>query len=433
MEQLPKIVRERLKRPTGGDHPHPDLLTAFAEQALPDHERSRILLHLSRCEDCRDVLALAVPAFAAADSLDTVRSALWFQWPALRWGAAVACVVIVGSAVLLRYDTLHLQSAKPAAVREEPQAELYAYERSDRDTGASRQFHEQHALSSATESTKEKDMARAGDQVLKRPVSPKLRAPVAAPVMALSPGFVEKKQVVVGSMHGGATSGGAVGAMMSAPAPTRVVVADQTAVDESNKSELEARNVTGLATLGKSSETIEVQAAANTVETETPADKREAPGKAKPASSAMMDNMAAPPAMAQNQVVRSEETVSQKMDRAKLRRSPLSRWTISSDGRLQHSIDAGQTWQPVAVVEKASFRALSANGPDVWVGGAAGLLYHSADSGASWTQMKPAFTNATLTADIAAIEFTDRQHGKITTSTGEVWTTEDAGQTWRKQ
>jgi photosystem II stability/assembly factor-like uncharacterized protein len=38
-----------------------------------------------------------------------------------------------------------------------------------------------------------------------------------------------------------------------------------------------------------------------------------------------------------------------------------------------------------------------------------------------------------LTADIAAIEFTDLQHGKITTSAGEVWTTEDAGQTWRKQ
>jgi len=137
--------------------------------------------------------------------------------------------------------------------------------------------------------------------------------------------------------------------------------------------------------------------------------------------------------VASNQAARSEETVGQKMDRAKLRRSLVSRWTISADGQLQHSIDAGQTWQPVAVAEKASFRALSANGPDIWVGGAAGLLYHSRDSGFAWTQVKPSFAGANLSADIAAIEFTDILHGKITTANGEIWVTEDAGQTWRKQ
>ncbi len=133
-----------------------------------------------------------------------------------------------------------------------------------------------------------------------------------------------------------------------------------------------------------------------------------------------------------NQATRSE-TVAQKMDRSKLRRSLVSRWTISADGQLQHSIDAGQTWQPVTVAEKASFRALSANGPDIWVGGAAGLLYHSRDSGFTWMQAKPTSGGANLSADIAAIEFTDILHGKITTANGEVWITDDAGQTWRKQ
>ena len=32
-----------------------------------------------------------------------------------------------------------------------------------------------------------------------------------------------------------------------------------------------------------------------------------------------------------------------------------------------------------------------------------------------------------LMADIAALEFTDPQHGKLTTSPGEVWVTIDAG------
>jgi photosystem II stability/assembly factor-like uncharacterized protein len=48
-------------------------------------------------------------------------------------------------------------------------------------------------------------------------------------------------------------------------------------------------------------------------------------------------------------------------------------------------------------------------------------------------QVKPATADATLTADIAAIEFVDVRQGKVTTSTGEVWITTDGGQSWRKQ
>jgi photosystem II stability/assembly factor-like uncharacterized protein len=38
-----------------------------------------------------------------------------------------------------------------------------------------------------------------------------------------------------------------------------------------------------------------------------------------------------------------------------------------------------------------------------------------------------------LTADVTAIEFSDVQHGKLTTTTGQLWTTSDAGQSWQKQ
>jgi photosystem II stability/assembly factor-like uncharacterized protein len=198
--------------------------------------------------------------------------------------------------------------------------------------------------------------------------------------------------------------------------------------------------VTDLTALEKSTQTAPAEtsgtatALAPTLENELSADKREAIGKAKAAIGAMQVQAESETVeVASNQATRSEETVGQKMDRSKLRRSLVSRWTISADGQLQHSIDAGQTWQPVTVAEKASFRALSANGPDIWVGGAAGLLYHSRDSGFTWTQVKPTSGEADLSADIAAIEFTDILHGKITTANGEVWITEDAGQTWRKQ
>jgi len=121
--------------------------------------------------------------------------------------------------------------------------------------------------------------------------------------------------------------------------------------------------------------------------------------------------------------------------KAKLRvfsHSESTRWNLSSDGQLQRSIDSGKTWQPVATPPGAAFRALSYNGPDIWVGGAAGLLYHSPDAGTRWELIKPSANGSSLSADIAAIAFTDPQHGKITTSNGETWTTADGGQSWNE-
>jgi photosystem II stability/assembly factor-like uncharacterized protein len=37
-----------------------------------------------------------------------------------------------------------------------------------------------------------------------------------------------------------------------------------------------------------------------------------------------------------------------------------------------------------------------------------------------------------LTGDITALEFSDQQHGRITTSTPALWITADDGQTWQK-
>jgi photosystem II stability/assembly factor-like uncharacterized protein len=79
------------------------------------------------------------------------------------------------------------------------------------------------------------------------------------------------------------------------------------------------------------------------------------------------------------------------------------------------------------------FRAVSANGPDVWAGGTSAALYHSLDAGNRWTRVLPSSAGAVLAGDIVAVQFSDTQHGTVTTSTGEVWGTSDDGQTWQKQ
>ncbi|MFZ1053229.1 MAG: zf-HC2 domain-containing protein, partial [Candidatus Sulfotelmatobacter sp.] len=64
MHSVPKFVIKRLQeRPaTAESHPDADLLTAFAEQSLDGRERALVMEHLAACGDCRDVVALALPA-----------------------------------------------------------------------------------------------------------------------------------------------------------------------------------------------------------------------------------------------------------------------------------------------------------------------------------------------------------------------------------
>ena len=109
------------------------------------------------------------------------------------------------------------------------------------------------------------------------------------------------------------------------------------------------------------------------------------------------------------------------------------RWTLSSDGILQRSTDSGQTWETIQVSSAATFRALAADGLDIWVGGSAGALFHSSDAGQRWIQVRPIANGEALTDDIIGVEFTDLLHGKLTTAGAETWLTADAGKTWQKQ
>jgi hypothetical protein len=382
MEQLPKFVQRNLRSSVNSSHPDPNMLAAFAENALPASERNFLLQHLAQCFDCRELLSLSLPVLQAAPRPVQSPARSWLAWPVLRWAAAGACVVVVGAAV-----TLHFENHPTTRGAVSGTAQVAA-----------------PAVTAAAQQPKtEVDSRTAVNEPRSRPVGARRDSPTAS---------VDKDSRLAKRAAEPVNSPAArQETLLADAAPQR----DKTAaMPESSKKESESKALdeasTGqLASPGADASSNEV---AELV-----------PGKAKQAS---QDTMGAKVAVG----AAAPAVAAPVSALANFRQALAPRWTLS-DGSLQRSVDGGKTWTPSAVGSSANLRALSALGSEIWVGGTNGALYHSSDSGDHWTQVKAEAGGQSLTADIIGVEFTDSQHGKLTTSDQHTWTTSDAGKTWQ--
>jgi hypothetical protein len=351
MAEIPRIVGQRLQAMAKlDDHPDANLLTAFIERSLGKRERIHVLEHLSQCANCREMVALSAVEPEIAHAVGRARED-WFSWPVLRWGALVACVVVVGAVVTLRQ-----KQEAPQLVATVGQPVVGA---------------QIPAPNSATEKN---------GTSLQVPIAGAKAAPAAKEAVA------QLKAIV--------------------PNP-----ADGNYAAEASPVEMaDART---------SSQFVEM-----------------VPGRAKDASAeleAAQTEKAVGGPLAKNRMMAASAGVANIPSNALIPANLAPRWTLSSDGTLQRSLDSGRTWQTIPVSSPTVFRALAANGLDIWVGGAGGALFHSSDAGQHWIQVRPVVNGETLTDDIIGVEFTDTLRGKLTTSSEEIWITADGGQTWRKQ
>ena len=381
MQDIPKIVVKRLQgMAIANQHPEPDLLTAFAEQSLAQSERVHVLDHLARCPECRQILELAIPV-TETETVTSIRSVRrgWLSGPALRWGFATAAILALVSGGVLQYEHEHRdhELASSSAL----QAKLTA------EQGLA-------ATSRRSEPTAQLQQ-------------PAVQEPKSA---AGNPQMMARSQ--------------------SASAKRDLQKARESGLGGGMKSEAEAE---AMARTRPSDQLIQNQAAAaSQYQSYTSSDVVKAKAAVPAQASGDSAPSFAPPAFAPPDI--AQQTAQSLMQPA----SP--RWTINAAGGLQRSFDAGKTWEDVNVnaevgqaQTKLVFRAVAVIGPEVWAGGSGAMLYHSSDSGTLWQQVFPFTVGAQPAGDITEIEFSSPQQGEITTSAGEIWTTSDSGQTWRRQ
>jgi photosynthesis system II assembly factor YCF48-like protein/putative zinc finger protein len=443
MEPLPKIARERLRASHVVEHPDDDLLTAFAEQGLTTLERSQVANHLSGCAECRKVLALATEAKPPADnaalatkSISGSRGRL-LSWPVLRWGALAACVVVLSAVgLLLTQRSFHppekisanAQSEKTTAEIDQRSsnqpsaisAPSSAAELKKRTPSSEPDIVAQFKVPGPTPERKEflilpegrADKKDAGSLAFAPGVAGKVVAekPSQVPVATAHP----RSNSVQASLDAAASSHGEQVANAAPAAST-----DQKATAQAIGKDEQPERVPAM------SETVEVTAEAPTLQTQ---------------STAVMAKSARSKLKTENKAVAGGTTNNELAATAAItngsrlmRDVNAAQWTLSGDGVPQRSFDSGKTWEKVQVDHHKSFRALSAQGMDVWVGGLAGVLYHSSDVGLHWTRIIPVAESSTLTGDILTIDFRDPLHGKLTTANRESWITADAGKTWQKE
>jgi hypothetical protein len=477
VQNVPKIVQDRLKATAPAvTHPDADVLTAFTERSLPDRERAGVLEHLAICGDCRDIVAFALPATEAAQTV--IRPARgWLTWPALRWGFAAAGIVTVASFGIFEFQR--------QARLQQPQGMMVAKEFHQQDISTNLQQPPSSAATSAREQSaneQKKELGAAQGAAMAPSVNG--RAELSEPdVSQQSLTVIAPPPAMQGKRIHGSARAAMGGAVTHGPEmPSQWQQQQQRPATSGQALAFATPSETGKQPSTIASASPPIPPAAQTVKVipqaaqPEPSQSETSQTQASQTQTQNLDQSIALSGQNSEQLFDRESSnvlkakpVTTTARGAALKNTP-PRWEISSTGGLQRSFDQGSTWQDVDVTaslasaselnslapsstvvrakekDKAAdkkalttpvsalvFRAVAVNGMSVWAGGSNGALYHSRDAGSHWTQVVPASAGAGLTGDIIGLDFSDAKHGRVRTSNSEIWITLDEGHTWQKQ
>ena len=400
MAEIPKVVFERLRRAEGGAHLDADLLTAFAENALPATERQRVLGHLSACAECREILALSAVG-SPVTALSPERPRRFFglvpRHAFMLASALVACVVVVAVVSvpnLMRQrqpafgtmdESRPLPPAPPAA-----SAELKQQAPAEAQTASG----DEDKLAGKKEAGRFDRRAEAKGQSLES--KSKLADMVARKAPTTPAAVLAKRDVPTSEARG--LAGGTLAA--AAPRANEAVAVSDTAAPTDQSARAQQTTKAEKDSLLLEAERAAAPAKAREQSAEAHAETRMVYSQAPPAGRGTAGLYAAP-----------------------------AKWRISAAGQLERSSDGGRNWTVTHLPGDPKLRALATAGPLVWAGGGGGAIFHSSDGREFTRQALP--TEPVAPGEIVRIEFEDAQRGRVTDSAGHVWATEDGGRTWR--
>ena len=470
MPEVPKIVHDRLRAGLPGGaapepaHPDPDVLTAFAEQALTAAEREGVLQHLARCGECRQLVALSVPPVesaprpAAAEESELAVSAAgnargksggqraWFTWPTLRWAALAAGIVVAGGILLIhpgKPNAVPEAKHEPTSTVVQPEEAIVAKKTAPAPAGAV----------NTTDLEKKGVPAK---QAFRRDNESKLAYPAATPPdKAIARGAFEARMANKDVVAGAAT-GAAVGAAPTSPAPAPPVPAASQMVEVTSESAAvtteEARNE--LPVTGRNVAAPVINSQAQAARSELPVTGRQvaAPmiisrakaAKTEPnAPSALQPSedldkqqttdtaSRQPPAAANaNSMASNLRSDAEKGESPQSMEHP-AQWALHGND-VQRSLDSGSAWKTVLHSDRPLL-CYATNGNEIWVGGKGGDLFHSANGGLAWNRVHPWAQEQTLSDDVTNIDIYNSSHIVLSTSNHQTWSTSDGGKSWEKK
>ena len=445
MHKIPQIVRDRLRAGAPApDHLDADILTSFSEHSLPEREKAQVFEHLARCQECRDIAALALPAKEEASTVRPISAKGWLSWTAFRWGFAVAGVIAVVSLGVLRYERVGQPHAMVAKDLNRDGLPAQALPEVKPPAAAVSEENRKNALNTFNSNPTALTVIPA--QHSDTQLNAQRTAPAHVPQRGAFAATGGAGPKMPAQWQQSQSQSGAQGAQI-APGPVPSSAAKQDL----------AKALEGADT-STNSPRADVSNASAEIATRNEVQLSPSASTSAQSSGALFDRLArAKPAAPPESPSRDKASVG-------------ALWTISASGRLQRSFDQGSTWQDVdvssnvavsgagssykmaaksglakdeqkeidkktapALASGITFRTVVAAGPEVWAGGNAGALYHSLDAGNHWSRVNPSVSGTMLADDIVKLDFSDVPNGTLTTSTGEVWTTADNGQSWHKR
>ena len=477
MPELTSILRQRLgagEEPKA--HPDADTLTAYVEDLLSAGERSQVLLHISLCTQCRDVVTLTMPEGVAVPEEEPaaiVTAALpvprrWFLGPRF---ALAASLVAVAAGVVLVLEIPHPNQKAPvitASVQPQPQpATPSADAASDQAIAGAASLAGPEQEPAAAAHLPATELHRSGATEVRaasvlatgrerKAIITAQNQPVviagAVPqdylnneVFAFSAGLVSAPQPQelpraprpVRPAFAFSRQTGASGSIIQSSAfleiaPPHGASGSQGTATTYTFASAERRN------LGFASRITEVgkqfhlkrlapaisTANANSYAMFSPGLSQSAP--AEMAVTANKGNGLSGQALAQSPAFTTRAMASGSNALNQSENSFL--WKISQ-GRLLKSSDMDHWIDGYPVSEGIEFSVVTASGADVWAGGKDASLVHSRDGGVTWERIT---LGASATGTINSIEV-NQSTVFVRNSSGQGWISQDGGRSWSLQ